>query len=323
MTIDLSRWGGAGNATLNDISGNNISDILNQIQNLQATETKLISALDAYTSASGYVSSDPALIEMVNNINNIADARIAMFQTISQNANMLQTGVSQSRTDLVAQMTLLNAVEDQLNQAKGKIDELQSTNDTKMRMVEINTYYGQRYEAQSNVMKQIIMICIPVLILFILKKKSLIPETIANYIIGITIAIGAFILMFKLWDISTRNNMHFDSYDWKYESPAAQTPSIWQYNKENMFNFNKMFQDLMTNLGICVSDKCCAKGTIYSTKKQQCVMPSAAIQGFTTYENSSNYSTTSENMSTSTSLKGTLLTGGVLPYSPDVAFASL
>ena len=182
MTIDLSRWGGAGNATLNDISGNNISDILNQIQNLQATETKLISALDAYTSASGYVSSDPALIEMVNNINNIADARIAMFQTISQNANMLQTGVSQSRTDLVAQMTLLNAVEDQLNQAKGKIDELQSTNDTKMRMVEINTYYGQRYEAQSNVMKQIIMICIPVLILFILKKKSLIPETIANYI---------------------------------------------------------------------------------------------------------------------------------------------
>lgn len=316
MTVDLSTWGGVRNATLNDISGNNISDILSRIKNLQATETKLINELDAYTSASGYTSSDPKLIQMVNNINNIADVRISLFQIISQNANILQTGVSQSRIDLVAQMTLLQAVEDQLNQAKKKIDDLNNTNDTKMRMVGINTYYGQRYEAQSNLMKKIIMICIPVLVIFILKKKSLIPETIANYIIGIIVAVGAFILMFNMWDIYTRSNMVFDEYEWKYESPSAHTPSIWQYNKENMFNFNDLFQNLMANLGICVTDKCCATGTVYSEKESQCVVPPGKKQGFTTYG-------ALDGMTTGAGITGTLSQGDVMPYSPTMAFASL
>ena len=208
MPIDLKTWKGVGNVSLDDISGNNISDILARIQDLQASEKKLINELDIYTSSSGFISGDPELIQMVNNINNIANARISMFQMINQNAGIIQAGVSQSRTDLVAQMTLLQAVEDQLDQAKKKIDDLNNTNSTKMRMVGINTYYGQRYEAQSDLMKKIIMICIPVLVIFILKKKSIIPETIANYIIGIIVAIGAFILMLNMWDIYTRSNMN-------------------------------------------------------------------------------------------------------------------
>jgi hypothetical protein len=239
-----------------------------------------------------------------------------MFATISQNAGIIQTGVSQSRVDLVAQMTLLNTVEDQLNQAKKKIEELNSTNDTKMRMVGINTYYGQRYEAQSNLMKKIITICIPVLVIFILKKKSLIPETIANYIIGIIVAIGAFILMLNMWDIYTRNNMVFDEYEWKYDNPDAHSPSIWEYNKQHMFNFNNLFQNLMANLGICVTDKCCAPGTMYSEKASQCVLPKDAKQGFTTYG-------AVEGLSTSAGLTGALYQGDVMPYSPTMAFASL
>ena len=316
MPVDLSTWKGVGNVPLHDISGNNISDILARIEALQASERKLISELDAYTSSNGFISGDTALIQMVNNINNIANARISMFQMINQNAGIIQAGVSQSRIDLVSQMTLLQAVEDQLSQAKSKIDELNNTNDTKMRMVGINTYYGQRYEAQSNLMKKIIMICIPVLVVFILKKKSLIPETIANYIIGIIVAIGGFILMRNMWDIYTRNNMVFDEYEWKYENPAAHSPSIWQYNKENMFNFNNLFQGLMSNLGICVTDKCCAPGTIYSEKTSQCVVPSGAKQGFTTLG-------ALEGMTTGSGMKGHLSGGTIMPYSPEMAFATL
>jgi len=268
----------------------NISNMLENIENLQATETDLINKLDAYTSATGYVSSDPKLIGMVNNINNIADSRIALFQSISANADVLQTGVSQSRIDLVAQMTLLQAVEDQLNQAKAKIQQLQATNDTKMRMVQINTYYGQRYEAQSSLMKKIILICIPILVIFILKKKSIIPETISNYLIGITTAIGGFIIIYNVWDIYTRSNMDFTTYEWKYQSPDSQVPTIWQYNKENMFNFDGIFKKLMADLGLCVGDTCCAPGLVYDPKQIQCVVPpkptstanseAAAKQGF-------------------------------------------
>ena len=262
------------NNTLGD--ENNIDEILTNIEKLQHTEQQLIRELDSYTSE-GFTASDEKIQELLKQINNIAESRISMFSIISNNANILQNGVSQSRTDLVNQMTLLNVVEDQLNQARQKIDNLHSKNDTKRRMVQINTYYGQRYEAHSEIMKKIIIICIPLLILFILKKKGILPGTISNYLIGIVIAVGAFILIQNIWDIFTRSNMNFNEYDWKYEDPMAQAPSIWEYNKKNFFNFDNLFDNLMDTLGLCIGDKCCSNGLTFDTKKQQCVIPPPRI----------------------------------------------
>jgi hypothetical protein len=257
---------------------NNIDEILANIEKLQNTEQKLIRELDMYTSENGgFVSTDPKIQELLQKINSIAESRILMFNIISNNANILQTGVSQSRVDLVNQMTLLNVVEDQLNQARQKIDQLNGKNDTKMRMVQINTYYGERYEAHSELMKKIIIICVPILIIFILKKKGFIPETISNYLIGIVIAVAAFVLIQDMWDIFTRSNMNFNEYDWKYEDPMAQAPSIWEYNKKNFFNFDDLFSNLMENLGLCIGDKCCSDGLTFDTKKQQCIIPEQKI----------------------------------------------
>ena len=318
----------------------NISDILNNIQKLQDTEQDLINKLDSYTSASGYTSSDPIIIDLERNINAIADARIELFKTISTNAHLLQTGVSQSRIDLVAQTTLLQVVEDQLNQAKRKIEKLHNRNDTKMRMVQINTYYGQRYEAQSVLMKKIILVCVPILSIFILKKKSLLPETIANYLIGITVAVGAFIIMQNVWDITTRSNMEFNEYDWKYQSPDSKTPTIWQYNKENFFKFDNLFKNLMANLGICVGKTCCAPGLSFNEDKQQCVAPSkppstansiaaaktATKSGFQNRNDASEFTS-------GKGLRGTVIASyfnddknsqnGILPFSYDMAYSSI
>ncbi len=298
----------------------NISDIVANIQKLQTVEQTLINQLDSYTSKSGgFVDTDPIIIDLIQKINAIADSRIVMFKTISENANILQTGVSQSRVDLVSQMTLLQVVEDQLNAAKDKIQKLNNRNDTQMRLVEINTYYGQRYESQSNLMKKIIMVCIPILVLFILKKKGIIPETISNYVIGTVVAIGTIIILRSVWDIYTRSNMDFNSYDWKYEQPGAQSPSIWEYNKKNFFNTKDLVNNLMGNLGVCVGEQCCTKDLKYDSTKMKCVVPSNQ-QAFTTMNNQ---------------LQGTVLPGtaipsafdnhpaGVAPFSYEMAFASV
>ena len=210
------------------------------------------------------------ITSIITQINNISDGRNALFKTLSDRANILQTGASNSREDLVAQMTLINVVEDQLNQAKTKLSSLQGKNDTKMRLVQINTYYGQRYEAQSELMKLVILVCIPILILFILKKKGMLPETIGKYAIGITIAVGAIFVIRKAWDISMRNNMNFDEYDWKYEDPSDHTPSIWEYNKKNLFNFDNPIKTVIGNLGLCVGADCCANGLYFDEDKQKC-----------------------------------------------------
>jgi hypothetical protein len=328
------------NTTNTEKFNGNISEILDNIQKLQATEQNLINQLDSYTSASGYISSDPVIIELEKNINAIADSRIELFKTISTNAHILQTGVSQSRIDLVAQTTLLQVVEDQLNQAKKKIEQLHNRNDTKMRMVQINTYYGQRYEAQSVLMKRIILVCVPILCFVILKKKSFLPETIANYLIGISSAIGVFIIMINVWDIYTRSNMEFNEYEWRYESPDARTPTKWQFNKENFFNLNELFYDLMLSLGICVGKTCCAPGLSFDEDKQQCLEPpkpssttnsisaakAATKTGFQNRNDASAFTSGKE-------LKGTVIASyfnddkhsqnGILPFSYDMAYAPI
>ena len=257
-----------------DEENTNIEDILNQIKGLQDTEQSLMTQLDTAASSPGFNSSDPEITTLLSNINNISETRKTLFEAVSDKLAVLQEGVSDSRVNLVGQLTLLKVAESQLNDAKTKMSSLENRNDTKMRLVQINTYYGKRYEFQSKLMQKIIMVCIPLLILFILKKKSMIPELISNYAIGITIAVGAIFIIRNMWDIYTRSNMNFDEYDWKYEDPSKSAPSIWQYNKDNLLKIDNPLKTLMKNLGICVGDDCCADGLYFDKEKQKCVIPS-------------------------------------------------
>ena len=271
-----------------DSSGVVIQDILTSIQTSQNSEKEIVAQLDALTNQSDFTMT-PEIQSMVDSINGLSNSRISLFQSVSDKADVLQAGVSNSRTDLISQMTLLQVVEDQLNQAKKNMAKLQNNNDTQLRLVQINTYYGKRYSAQSKLMKLIILICVPLIILLILKKKGLLPELISNYAIGLTVAVGAFLVIRSAWDISTRSNMDFDEYNWNYENPAGQIPTVWQYNKEHLFNIDNPLKNLMSNLGLCLGANCCANGMYFDTNKQQCTtnaiagaMPIAkSIESFT------------------------------------------
>ena len=143
--------------------------LIASIQDSQTSEQELLKNLDTLTSQPGFNVNNTGVQSVINSIKSLSDSRIAMFHALSSQAKTLKSGVANSRVDLVSQMTLLNVVEDQLDQAKKSIKTLHGQNDSKKRMVEVNTYYGQRYEAQSILMKLIIFICAPLLILFILK----------------------------------------------------------------------------------------------------------------------------------------------------------
>lgn len=330
---------GAAGAAVNPIIGGgtvgigagDINDILDKITKLQTVESSLIAQLDEYIRNTVVTGSDATIIALTDKINAIADARISMFKSISANANVMQTGISQSRVDLVNQMTLLQVVEDQLNQAKTKIQTISNRNDTQMRLVEINTYYGNRYEAQSKLMKKIILVCLPLLVLFILKKKGILPSTLGNYIIGIVIAVGGAFLMYSIWDIFTRSNMDFNSYDWAYEQPDEQTPTIWQYNKANLFNFDNLFKNLIQNLGLCVGDSCCSPGTVYDSTSFQCIPANASDTVMSKAAAQAKLDANKEPFISSDGLlQGTVIktymkdnSNGITPFSYDMRYAAI
>jgi hypothetical protein len=248
------------------------NDIIANIKNSQDAEKGLIDNLDNLSKQAGFNIASAGVRNLIDSIQSLSDSRMGMFNALSTQASTMQAGVANSRIDLISQMTLLNVVEEQLDQAKQSISTLQGKNDTKKRMVEVNTYYGKRYEAQSRLMKIIIIICAPLLILFILKKKGLIPPMISNYLIGITIAVGAFVVIRTAFDIATRDNIDFDEINLNIGDPSKLSPTVWEYNKMNMFNFDNPIKALVGNLGLCFGESCCSDGLYFDTDKQQCTV---------------------------------------------------
>ena len=261
-----------------------VDNLIANITESQNAEQELIAKLDMLVNQPGFNVNSSGVQSVITAINSLSSARVQMFNSLNNQATTLQEGVNNSRVDLVSQLTLLNVVEDQLKQANGAINQLQSQNDTKRRMVEVNTYYGQRYEAQSGLMKTIIFICAPLLIFFILKKKGFLPPMISNYAIGTTIAVGAIFVIRSMWDMSTRSNMSYDEYNWEYEDPSQQIPTKWQYNKEHAFDFDNPIKTLVGNLGLCVGSNCCANGLFFDTSKQQCTIMNPNAKGNTITE---------------------------------------
>ena len=263
----------------------NINNILDSINNLQTLEQNYIKELDVLTSSSSFTVTD-AVTQLINNINNLSDTRIKLFRTIDETYKLLGSSGHNSRSDLVDQITLVKTVEDQLTKAKQNMYSLQNRNDTQMRLVQINNYYGNRYEYQTKLLKQVIILCVILVILFVINKKGIIPAGLFKYIISIVLGVGLYSIIRLLWDINTRNNMNFDEYNWDYEYPATQYPSIMQYNRDHMIDLTKPLMALIGNLGICIGETCCASDLKYDEKAKQCVIPKTskktAVETFTT-----------------------------------------
>tara|TARA_A100001011_G_scaffold241703_1_gene249736 strand:+ start:5977 stop:6912 length:936 start_codon:yes stop_codon:yes gene_type:complete len=265
-----------GNAELSDVTLKQAEDrqvaILNNINLLQQQEKKLYSDLEA-SAASGGISSDQDAI--VKKINELSTMRMTMFQELEAMYGSMQGRVAQSRIDLVDQMTVTGVMEQELNNAKKNMNLLSETKSNKMRMVEINTYYASKYHAQSEFMKLIIMVCAPLLILAICAKKGWIPKNIANGVMALIIVIGGFFVIRKAINISSRNNMNFDEFDWSWD-PDANNLTVYEYDKQQLQGATQEIEDdvnsFAKNMGLgCIGSACCASGTKYDDEKQKCI----------------------------------------------------
>lgn len=245
---------------------------LNNIQQLQNMERELYTQLEKSSASGGDITSQDSIISKINELSQI---RISLFNELNDMYKDTQGRVSQSRVDLVDQMTVAGVVENELNNAKHNLNALTDNKHHKMRMVELNTYYSQKYREYSRVMKMVIYFTVPVLILAILRKKNLLPENIANILIVILIVIGSIMVVLRLLDLSARSNMNFDEYEWGWDQTNYK-PTVVQYDKEQLSgvvsNLKHDTSKFSKSIGLgCIGEDCCSDGTVYDKEKQLCV----------------------------------------------------
>ena len=107
--------------------------ILNDIQTLQTMEQQLFSNLENNPNLN--TEQQQEIIEKMNQLSNM---RINLYQTLSGVNNYYQNALYSSQGTLKEQTTAIYIVENELNNAKRRLETLDMEKTNKIRLVEIN-----------------------------------------------------------------------------------------------------------------------------------------------------------------------------------------
>jgi len=234
--------------------------------------------------------------ELIDKINDVSNARVAMFRSLNQMYdNSVRSSVN-SRNDLVHQITALKLVEDELKNAKRHINRMKEDRDNKLRMAELNMYQSDRFDAYVKFLKLVLFVVLPTILIYVLlniqfftspesdSSLRLVMKDLLIIVMAAFLVYGTYRIIISAYDLSMRNNMNFNSYDFAFDQGDVGV-SVIQYDEEQDKKIEAEFdadvgdvQRGVSNLGKviqdagCIGQECCASGTIYNKQKHKCIV---------------------------------------------------
>jgi hypothetical protein len=180
-----------------------------------------------------------------------------------------------------AQRTAIKFIKDEKARAAENANSLKEDNSNKRRMAQINTYYTKNYEANTEVMKNIIFISIALIILAVLRTKDLIPASISTLGVIFVLTLGGIVVGKQVFDIIRRNDHDFDKYDWNFNEDEMNRKQLLQQNSDPA-NLSEMGMGMAP----CYGPGCCDVGTSWSEGSKKCIPSDNALSGTAAWTNS-------------------------------------
>jgi hypothetical protein len=118
---------------------------------------------------------------------------------------------------------------------------------------------------------------LPLLIVGIFRQTGLIPETVTNVLGIIILSIGILILIPKILDLRSRDNMNFDEYKQPYVPDVNQASSDQLFSDDNKLDWKNLFHNkTIAEIralagGACIGEDCCGVGEGYDRDNNICV----------------------------------------------------
>ena len=251
---------------LTDIQNSNDA-ILNSITKLTDLKTNItnnISILRA-TGSTGPVST--VISDLTSQLITIDEAQGRLQNQIQQVNTFYDNGLlatsqiednQQNATDIIASETDIN---------NKRLESVNNEQNNKMRLVEINSYYGKKYNEQNQIMKIVIIVCVVVLILWFVDSKEYlpIPSFIFTILISLSITIGIFVIFYKCYYLIIRNNIDFDQID--FDIPISKLPKI-----DTTLPGSRTSASGSGSSNSCINDACCPAGFAYNTELNYCTI---------------------------------------------------
>jgi len=193
------------------VSSQTINEQIGAIKALQIQENAAIQTVQQNPTASN-----------VQALQNITQLRQTLYNTLTNSIN----SSGSISPDTAYDTTALSAANNALDIASSPYTTFRPEHNLNLRKIEINSYYSEQFAEKTNIIKTIILTCIPILLLTIIKNKGFLPENIYIVLIIIISCIGIYYIGFSILRLFSRDNMIYSEYDWffnKANAPAIDT----------------------------------------------------------------------------------------------------
>lgn len=198
---------------LRDLEEKHNSTIQN-IQNLQELEKYMFQNLQKLSPDNSQSALEKQAV--LNKINELKDIRTQLMRQLSSTYQDKQEQLNSERQDLSDKLAQVGIIDNELNKARENINILENEKNNKLRMVQLYEYQRKRYQAYTDIVKFVIYGSLAILAITLLTKYNVlpfIPSNIFTILILLSIFITLVLIILKVIDINSRNNMDFDQYD--------------------------------------------------------------------------------------------------------------
>lgn len=236
---------------------------LTDIQGLQSIEKELFNQLNSGLD-NGTLTPEKKN-DIITKINEISQMRINLYKNLNSVSSFYSSNVASSNAVLAEQTLAVGIIEQELNQSKKRLSQLEDDSNQQMRMVQINTYYGDKYSTSVDILKSILLFCIPILFITVLFRAEFIPNSIYSIILVVFVVWGAIYVGRKIIDASFRDNMNYQEYAWEFDKSSAPANNMTFSTQGNTDPW------AATSSITCLGSSCCYDGTTYMESLNQCV----------------------------------------------------
>ena len=231
--------------------------LVDDIKGLQEIEREMADSLETNVSMT-----DEEKQKLVKRINNVAQMRINLYETLGELNKYYQTTSIEVMHTREQQKTALEIIEKELNASKQQIAAANQDKLNKLRMIEINDYFGSQYEEKAHMMKILCFTMLAILLLVIIKRFLPIPNILFNSLFAIVLVIGTVYFLKVFASYIMRDNMRYQEYDWYFNKDnapkadaSADTSDPWAIG----------------TLGTCIGQACCSDNLIYDATQNVCI----------------------------------------------------
>ena len=250
------------------------NEIIADIQNLQNIETDLFKTLE--TGLVNKTLTKDQQTSIVEQINKVSSMRASLFKTLSSTQQYYRGTVSSVGNIIGHQINAIDVVEVQLNESKKRLKIIEEEKNNKLRLVEINTYYGEKYANHTDIMKTVVFFCIPIIILAVLANANILPHSVYVFLFIIVIVIAVVIIWRQILDAYSRDNMMYDEYVWGKEPPEKPEVNL---------DASGWVDPWKGTGSICVAQECCDTGYTYvPSPSNKCVSNASLPDGVKPYD---------------------------------------